>query len=112
MCLILVDGEEKRKVGPVVIANTKPEVTRVRVEPTEPRNGEELSIQGDVRDPDESDNISFMVDWFINGELAFSGENLPGDKIKAGDEVYAEVKPFDGFEQGRLAGYRRAGGRW
>jgi hypothetical protein len=100
LCLILVDGKEKRKVGPIVIANTKPEVIRVRIEPAEPRNGDELSVQGDVRDPDENDSISFMADWFINGELAFSGEKLPGDKIKAEDEVYAEVEPFDGFERG------------
>lgn len=100
VCLILVDGKEKKRVGPVIIANTKPEILRIRVEPTEPRSGEELSVQGDVKDPDENDNISFITDWFINGELAFSGEELPGNKIKAGDEVYAEVEPFDGFERG------------
>ncbi len=100
VCLILVDGKEKKRVGPVIIANTKPEILRIRVEPTEPRSGEELSVQGDVKDPDENDNISFITDWFINGKPAFSGEELPGNKIKAGDEVYAEVEPFDGFERG------------
>ena len=100
VCLILVDGEEKKKVGPVVIANTKPEVIQVRIEPSEPKYGEELSVQGDVRDPDEKDEISFMADWYINGELAFSGEKLPGNKIKAGDEINAEVAPFDGFDKG------------
>ena len=99
-CLILVDGKERKKVGPVVIANTKPEVIQVRVEPSEPHHGEVLSIKGDVRDPDDNDDISFMADWFINGEHAFSGEKLSGDKIKAGDEIYAEVEPFDGFERG------------
>jgi hypothetical protein len=100
MCIILVDGIEKKKVGPVVIANTKPEIVRVQIEPWESRYGEELSVRGDVRDPDEKDNISFLAEWFINGELAFSGEKLPGDKIKAGDEIYAEVEPYDGFEKG------------
>ncbi len=101
VCLILVDGEEKKKVGPVVITNTKPVIIRVRIEPSEPRHGEQLSVQGNVRDPDEEDNVSFIADWFINGELAFSGEKLPGDRIKAGDEVYAEVEPFDGSEKGK-----------
>lgn len=100
LCLILIDGKERKKVGPVVIENTKPEIVRVQIEPREPRNGEALSVQGDVRDPDEKDNISFLVEWFINGENAFSGEKLPGDKIKAGNEIYAEVEPFDGFEKG------------
>jgi len=100
VCLILIDGKERKRVGPVVIANTKPEIIHVQIEPSEPRHGEELSVKGDVRDPDEGDNISFMADWVINGALAFSGEKLPGNKIKAGDEIYAEVEPFDGFDRG------------
>jgi len=99
-CLIFVDGKQKKKVGPVVIANSKPEIISVRIEPPEPRRGEELSILGDVRDPDDKDDVNFIVDWFINGELVFSGEKLPGEKIKAGDEIYAEVEPFDGSERG------------
>jgi hypothetical protein len=104
MCLVLVNGKEERKVGPVVVANTEPEIIWVRVEPSEPRHGEELSLEGDVRDPDENDDISFIADWFINGELAFSGERLSGDRIKAGDEIYAEVEPFDGDERGVKVG--------
>jgi hypothetical protein len=100
MCLILVDGKEKKEVGPVVIANTKPIIIRVSIAPSEPRHGEELSVKGNVRDPDEGDDISFMVDWFINGEQVFSGEELPGNRIKAGDEIYARVEAFDGFERG------------
>jgi hypothetical protein len=99
-CLIFVDGKQKKKVGPVVIANTKPEIINVRIEPSEPRHGEELSVRGDVRDSDENDNVSFIVDWFVNGRLSFSEEKLPGNKIKAGDEIYAEVEPFDGSETG------------
>ncbi len=101
VCLILIDGKEKKRVGPVVIANTKPEINWVRIEPSEPRNEDELSVQGDVRDPDEKDSVSFLVEWFINGEYAFSGEKLPGGKIKAGDEIHAEVEPFDGFGRGK-----------
>ncbi|MEJ2306414.1 MAG: hypothetical protein P8Y62_10115 [candidate division WOR-3 bacterium] len=99
-CLIFVEGKQKKKIGPVVITNTKPEIIHVYIDPSEPRYGEELSILGDVRDPDDEDDVSFIVDWFINGQLGFSGEKLPGNKIKAGDEIYAIVEPFDGSETG------------
>jgi len=99
-CLIFIDGKQKKNVGPVVIANSKPEIINVRIEPPEPRRGEGLSILGDVRDPDDKDDVSFVVDWFVNGRLVFGGEKLSGEKIKAGDEIYAEVEPFDGSERG------------
>ncbi len=99
-CSLLIAGEEKRRIGPIVIGNSKPILKSLKIIPETPKRGTDLSVEADVFDPD-GDEIELLTEWFINDEKKGSGKTLSGSKIKAGDEVYAEVVPFDGTDRSR-----------
>ncbi len=98
-CWILINGKKKKKIGPIIIQNSPPTLRSVRIIPSNPRYGTDLSIDADVFDSDR-DDIKLLTKWFINDETGESVEVLSGSKIKAADRVYAEVIPFDGMDKG------------
>lgn len=98
-CIVLVNDEEQRRIGPIIIENGEPSIQSVWITPEEPKSGIDLRVEANVYDPDD-DDVELQVDWYINDEKTESGSILQGDKIKAGDEVYAEVTPFDEIDRG------------
>jgi hypothetical protein len=98
-CAILIGGEEKKKIGPIVIRNSAPKIDFLTISPTDPKHGTDLSINADVSDVD-GDDVVLRVKWFVNEEEVSAEEVLSGSKIKAADKVYADVTPFDGTDEG------------
>ncbi|MEO0292712.1 MAG: hypothetical protein ABIN61_00620 [candidate division WOR-3 bacterium] len=98
-CSILIEGVEKKKIGPIVIRNSPPRINSVEISPPGPRAGRELSVKGEAVDVD-GDEVELIPRWFINGKEVGEKKILSGSEIKAGDEVYAVVTPFDGEEKG------------
>ncbi|MCK4321378.1 hypothetical protein KAX08_02530 [candidate division WOR-3 bacterium] len=98
-CIVLIEGKERRRIGPIIIGNGEPSIQSLRIIPDEPRRGTDLSVETSVFDPD-GDDVELLTEWFINDERKGSGNILSGSKIKAGDMVYAEVIPFDGVDKG------------
>jgi hypothetical protein len=98
-CSILIGGEEKRKIGPIIINNSPPRIKSLMISPENPRNGADLSLNTDLTDVD-GDDISLLVKWFVNEEEVSVNQVLSGSKFKAGDKVYVIVTPFDGAEEG------------
>jgi hypothetical protein len=98
-CSILIGGEEKKKVGPIVIKNSNPRINSVEISPSSPQHGTDLSLNADVDDAD-GDDITLLARWFVNEKEVSTEEVLSGSKIKAADKVYALVTPFDGTNEG------------
>ncbi|MEJ2568500.1 MAG: hypothetical protein P8Z50_06490 [candidate division WOR-3 bacterium] len=98
-CSILIGGEESKKIGPIIIKNSPPEIISVEPSPPNPRHGTDLSLNTDVTDADE-DDVTLHARWFVNGEEVSTGEVLSGSEIKAADQVYALVRPYDGTDEG------------
>ena len=98
-CSILIGGKESKKIGPIVIKNSPPEINSVEISPSSPRHGTDLSLDADVEDVD-GDDITLNARWFVNNEEVGTGETLSGSEIKAADQVYALVTPSDGTGEG------------
>ncbi len=98
-CSILIGGEEKKKVGPIVIKNSPPRINSMEISPGNPLHGTDLSINSDLIDADE-DEIEILIRWYINEEEVGQEKTLSGSKFKAADKVYAVVTPFDGTDEG------------
>ena len=98
-CAILIGGEEKKKIGPIVIKNSPPRINSLVISPEEPKHGTQLSLNADVTDAD-GDVRSLLVKWFVNEEEVSTSQVLSGSEFKAADKVYALATPFDGTEEG------------
>lgn len=98
-CSVLIGGEEKKKVGPIIIRNSPPRINSLEISPYSPKHGIDLSLNADVKDVDE-DDVVLRARWFVNEQEAGTGEVLSGLKIKATDQVYALVTPYDGTDEG------------
>jgi len=98
-CSVLIGGKEKKRIGPIIIGNGEPSIQSVKITPEAPRRGTDLKVEADVFDPD-GDDVELITEWFINDEKKGKGSILSGSKIKVGDNVYAEVIPFDGVDKG------------
>jgi hypothetical protein len=99
-CSILIGGEEKKKIGPIIIKNSPPSISSIELSPSDPRHGTDIYVNADLEDLD-GDRGELLVRWFINDEeVADAGDVLSGSKIKAADKVYAFVTPFDGVDEG------------
>ena len=98
-CSILIGGEEKRKIGPIIIRNSPPRINSLMISPGNPRHGDDLSVDADLTDAD-GDDISLSVKWFINEEEVSTSQVLPGSGFKADDKVHALAVPFDGTDEG------------
>lgn len=98
-CSILIGGEEKKKVGPIVIRNSPPRIGALEILPSDPKHGTDISINADLRDID-GDDVTIIAKWFVNEKEVSDDEVLAGSQIKAADKVYAIVTPFDGTDEG------------
>ncbi len=81
----------------VTVANTPPSLVSVRIEPSLPRAGADLSAKAEGYDAD-GDELSYDYLWSVNGTF-FYGEVLSGSYFKRGDAVTLRVKALDGEDE-------------
>jgi hypothetical protein len=98
-CSILIGGEEKKRIGPIIIKNSPPRINSLMISPGNPRHGADLSLNTDLTDVD-GDDISLLVKWFVNEEEVSVNQVLSGSEFRAGDRVHVLATPFDGAEEG------------
>ncbi|TET99712.1 MAG: hypothetical protein E3J23_04240 [Candidatus Stahlbacteria bacterium] len=98
-CIVLIEGKERRRIGPIIIGNGEPSIQSVWINPDEPMKGTDLSVEASVSDPD-GDDVELLTTWYVNDEKKGIGNILSDNEFKAGDNVYAEVIPFDGQDRG------------
>lgn len=85
---------------PITVLNSPPSVAEVSIAPEDPTTGTEIThaVSGAV-DAD-GDTISTSVKWYVNGAYRASGPTLTGTSYVKGQDIYAEVTPNDGTEDG------------
>ncbi len=83
----------------VIIGNTPPELTAVKLMPEVFKPGDTLYIDAAARDFD-GDQVTIACEWTKNGQSAGTGKSI-GCPVKRGDRVTVKVTPFDGERYGR-----------
>ena len=83
----------------VVIGNTPPSILRADILPIAPSTQSELSYQVEAEDID-GDEVSFTVDWRVNGETVHTGPTLDAAFFRREDEVSLTLSPSDGSASG------------
>jgi hypothetical protein len=83
----------------VVIKNTPPELSRVKLMPEVFRPEDKLYVEASGSDID-GDEVSIDFEWTINGEPAGNGKDI-GVQIRRGDRISVKITPFDGETYGR-----------
>jgi hypothetical protein len=94
------NGDEQTS-DPIIIGNTQPVATFSGVEPGTPTSAEKLKALGVGYDHD-SDNLSFVYQWMVNGEPVVGQDEqfLATSHFRRGDQVQVAVTPYDGEEFG------------
>jgi hypothetical protein len=92
---------DKQTSDTVIIGNTQPVATFSGVEPGTPTSAEKLKALGVGYDHD-SDNLTFVYQWMVNGEPVVGQEEqfLATSHFRRGDRVQIAVTPYDGEEFG------------
>ena len=82
------------------IQNSVPVIDSIAILPENAKTTDNLSVSVVATDAD-GDAIAHDVDWYVNGELVSSLPTLDGFiAFSKGDEVYVEVIPSDGDDDG------------
>ncbi|MFK7927380.1 MAG: hypothetical protein AB8H79_04280 [Myxococcota bacterium] len=97
------DGEDEGAAvmsAELVVSNALPTVESVIIDQAAPAEGDTLTLTlGALSDADE-DVISPRYAWFVNGAQVAVTETLSSDFFDRDDEVYVEVTPNDGEDDG------------
>ncbi len=80
--------------------NTPPVITSVTILPTNPNVQSDIKLQILSTDKD-GDPITYQVKWFVNDQAIGEGMTFKYEDIKIGDQISAEVTPFDGKDRGK-----------
>ncbi|MFT5587221.1 MAG: hypothetical protein ACI9VR_004829 [Cognaticolwellia sp.] len=83
----------------VVIGNTAPTISSVTITPLSPSTESDLSYEAVAEDID-GDEVSFIAEWQVNGELVHSGPTLASAYFERDDEVRVTLSPADGIVGG------------
>lgn len=93
------DGDD---VGPsvvsevVAISNTAPTLGGVTIDNPEPKAIEEVTFSvSDAADID-GDEVTYLAEWYVDGELVFAGDVLPAGSHAKGQQITVVVTPSDG----------------
>jgi hypothetical protein len=86
----------------VIVGNTLPVVTSVRLEPTGAHKGDRLRALVEAADADH-DPINYVYRWWRNQRLEQETEvsELDTDQLTRGDVIAVEVTPTDGTGRGK-----------
>jgi hypothetical protein len=85
----------------VVVRNSLPEVSKVRILPEGFEAGDALTIEASAQDNDE-DEVILTYSWTKNGKPAGEGPQLK-EPIRRGDKISVRIVPFDGEAYGTSA---------
>ena len=99
IALIIQCGKKKEDKDKTIV-NTPPKINEVTLLPLNPTIQSEITARILSSDK-EGDPITYKVKWFVNGQEIGEGMFFKHEEIKKGDEVYAEITPFDGKEWGK-----------
>ncbi len=85
----------------VTTGNTAPVVSSVTLSPSSPGTAVDIVATVSTSDAD-SDTVSNTYEWFVNGTSVVSGSSatLDSSYFVRGDDVYVEVTPNDGDDDG------------
>lgn len=96
--LVMLGCGGKKEEG--VKGNTPPEISEVTLLPLNPTIQSEISVRILSSDK-EGDPITYKVKWFVNGKEIGEGMSFRYEEAKKGDEISAEVTPYDNKEWGK-----------
>lgn len=80
--------------------NNPPVINEVSLLPLNPTIQSEISVRILASDKN-GDPLTYRVKWFVNEKEIGEGMSLKYEEAKKGDEISAEVTPFDGKEWGK-----------
>jgi len=80
--------------------NSPPEILSAKIVPEKLVPGKRAGVTIKAIDKDK-DDISFKVEWFVNGKKVSEGREFYPENIRKGDRVHAVITPYDGKEYGR-----------
>lgn len=94
------DGEPQ--VVAFSVENRQPLVVEATLTPTEPTEGDTITLTYDTEDPDGQD-VEVDIVWTVDGRevTGATGTTLSGADFDKGQIVAAEITPTDGFLEGR-----------
>lgn len=84
----------------IIVSNTPPVINYAYIKENVVRNGDTVTVGISATDPD-NDDIDYACKWFLNGKFIGVGKAITLEGVKEGDELEAEVTPFDGIDQGK-----------
>jgi Putative Ig domain len=94
----IISGRELMS-GKVVIGDTPPEVSSVKLMPEVFKPGDTLYIDAQGKDMD-GDQVTMAYEWTKNGQSAGTGKSI-GCPVKRGDKITVSITPFDGERYGQ-----------
>jgi hypothetical protein len=92
-------GDQTILSNTVVIGNTLPEITSLKLFPEVFKPGDTLNLAAAGTDAD-GDPVSFTYEWKKNGVVVSNTNNL-GCPVQRGDKISVTITPYDGRECGR-----------
>jgi len=96
---VVIDGATY--TAQVQLADAPPRVLLVPLDKVVLAAGTDLTIEPKTLDPD-GDEVTVSYRWLVNDEPVDEIEDatLPGDRFRRGDEIKAELTPYDGEKDG------------
>ncbi len=95
-------GSASLSSNTLTAVNTAPEISGVTLSDTSPTTTDDVTVSVATETDDDSDAITLSYKWFVNDtEVSGATTNtLDSSEFKKGDEIYCEVTPNDGDEDG------------
>ncbi len=85
---------------PLVISNTPPEVATITIGPADPMTGTTITSSVTGAFDIDDDAVRLDIDWYVEGRKVASGASLAGTSYVKFQDIYAEVRPYDGTDYG------------
>lgn len=84
----------------VEVKNTKPEISAATIAPSTVKEETEITCVPSGWTDDDGDTESYKYVWYVEGRSVGATAKLDGDFFDRGEEVWCEITPFDGEEDG------------
>lgn len=96
--LLRVSGNEYRS-NEVVVKNTPPKLTKVKLMPETLKHGEDFWVDAEASDID-SDPVTVEYEWKVGDKVVSTTKSLPRELMKRGTDFVVTVTPNDGEAKG------------
>lgn len=97
---VAIINENKIWSNIIIIKNTPPKISRVRLLPEVFKSGDTISVEASAEDPDEDDEVTILYEWLKNGEQAGDSAQVESP-LKRGDKFSIKLTPYDGEDYGQ-----------